>query len=195
MPEFTADIASIACPTEAEGPGRRWAAWFQGCSIRCPGCCNPHLFSTTGGTKRSVSSLKLEIEKALEDDAIEGITLLGGEPTEQSEAATALASHAVGLGLTVLLFSGRTIHELLADPRQRCLLSATDILVDGPFDQSKPETHRRWIGSTNQGLHFLSNRVCHDDPRWEMANTLEIRLQNGKLTVNGFPIPGKRFPI
>jgi len=148
-----------------------------------------------GGTKRSVSSLKKEMAMALEDHAIEGITLLGGEPTEQSEAATALASHAIKLGLTVLLFSGRTIHELQTDPRQRNLLDATDILVDGPFDQSKPETHRRWIGSTNQGLHFLSNRVRHDDPRWEMPNTIEVRLQNGRLTVNGFPIPGKRFPI
>ena len=36
-------IATRVCDTEAEGPGRRWALWVQGCPLRCPGCCNPEL--------------------------------------------------------------------------------------------------------------------------------------------------------
>ena len=35
--------------TEAEGPGTRFALWTQGCTLRCPGCCNPHLFADRGG--------------------------------------------------------------------------------------------------------------------------------------------------
>jgi anaerobic ribonucleoside-triphosphate reductase activating protein len=37
---------SVAC-TEAEGPFRRHALWLQGCTLACPGCCNPELFPAT----------------------------------------------------------------------------------------------------------------------------------------------------
>ncbi|HGG57662.1 MAG TPA: 4Fe-4S cluster-binding domain-containing protein, partial [Nannocystis exedens] len=42
-------IAHIVAITEAEGPGRRFALWVQGCSLHCPGCCNPELFAAAGG--------------------------------------------------------------------------------------------------------------------------------------------------
>ena len=52
-------------------------------------------------------------------------------------------------------------------------------------------THRkeyaRWIGSANQRVHFLSERYSPDDPRWRLPNTLEIRLEGGAVTINGFP--------
>ena len=47
-------IAQIVPSTEAEGPGRRFALWFQGCSLRCPGCCNPEMLPFTGGDERTV---------------------------------------------------------------------------------------------------------------------------------------------
>ena len=34
-------VAQIVRCTEAEGPGKRYALWFQGCPLRCPSCCNP----------------------------------------------------------------------------------------------------------------------------------------------------------
>ena len=67
------------------------------------------------------------------------------------------------------------------------LLAETDILVDGPYLREQPETRRRWIGSANQRVHFLSGRCSADDPRWLLPNTLEIRLRGPELTVNGFP--------
>ena len=39
----------VAC-TEAEGPFRRYALWTRGCSLRCPGCCNPGLFAPGDAT-------------------------------------------------------------------------------------------------------------------------------------------------
>ena len=49
------------------------------------------------------------------------------------------------------------------------------------------ETRRRWVGSANQRVHFLSGRCRPEDPRWLLPNTLEIRLRGPELTVNGFP--------
>ncbi len=67
------------------------------------------------------------------------------------------------------------------------LLAHSDILVDGPYLRDQPETRRRWIGSANQQIHFLSDRYRADDPRWLLPNTLEVRLRGRELTVNGFP--------
>lgn len=195
MATTTARISSIACPTEAEGPGKRWAIWFQGCSIRCPGCCNPHLFQKDGGELRTIGSLLSELDHARASYGIEGITLLGGEPTEQLEASTQLAAHAQKIGLTVLVFTGKSLAQLKECKDAAMFLDNVDLLVDGPFDRSQPENSRRWIGSANQGLHVLSNRTPWPDPRWELPNTLEIKVRQGKVLVNGFPLHDRRFPI
>jgi anaerobic ribonucleoside-triphosphate reductase activating protein len=67
------------------------------------------------------------------------------------------------------------------------LLAHTDILVDGPYVRELPDTTRRWIGSTNQQIHFLSDRYRADDPCWNERNTLEIRVRGAEVSVNGFP--------
>src|SRR5207249_11616302 len=66
------------------------------------------------------------------------------------------------------------------------LLALTDILVDGPYHREHPDTTRRWIGSTNQCIHFLTNRYSFDE-QWRRRNTLEIRVAGRDITVNGFP--------
>jgi anaerobic ribonucleoside-triphosphate reductase activating protein len=50
-----------------------------------------------------------------------------------------------------------------------------------------PDSTRRWIGSTNQRIHFLTDRYSADDPRWYKSNTQELRLVHGEIIMNGFP--------
>ena len=89
----------------------------------------------------------------------------------------------------VMIFSGFLLEEArrMDDEAAQELLDETDILVDGPYIREQPETRRRWIGSANQRIHFLSDRCDPEDPRWLEKNTLEIRLRDGELSVNGFP--------
>jgi anaerobic ribonucleoside-triphosphate reductase activating protein len=182
-------VAQIISCTEAEGPGRRFALWFQGCPLRCPGCCNPEMLPFEGGTAMLLSTVIAQIEEAAREHGIEGITLLGGEPLAHAAGAAALARAVRSCDLTVMVFSGYTLEEarLLPDPAVADLLALTDILVDGPYLRKQPETRRRWIGSANQRVHFLSERYRADDPRWLLPNTLEIHLRGPELTVNGFP--------
>jgi anaerobic ribonucleoside-triphosphate reductase activating protein len=182
-------VAQVVPCTEAEGPGRRFALWFQGCPLRCPGCCNPEMLPFEGGTRVPLEEVVADLEQAASRDAIEGITLLGGEPLSHATGGAALARAAHGLGLTVMVFTGHALEEarLLPDPAVAQLLAQTDILVDGPYLREQPETRRRWIGSANQRVHFLSDRCRADDPRWLLPNTLEVRLRGRELTVNGFP--------
>jgi anaerobic ribonucleoside-triphosphate reductase activating protein len=204
--DVTLQIAQIVPCTEAEGPGRRFALWLQGCPLRCPGCCNPEMLPFEGGTAMTVRDLLGQIEDAARvpsspfpsppggrrgegEEGIEGITLLGGEPLAHAAGAAALARAVRERGRSVMIFTGYTLEEArqLTDPAVGELLALTDILVDGPYLRDQPESRRRWIGSANQRIHFLSDRYRADDPRWLLPNTLEIRLRGPELTVNGFP--------
>ena len=191
-------VAAIVPETEAEGPGRRFALWVQGCTIRCPGCCNPHFFERGGG--REVEERQLVDQLAPLVGRVEGITLLGGEPFEQAEALSRVASGAQALGLSVMTFTGSTMEELRdrggsGEPGVAALLAATDLLVDGRYQVGLPEGERRWAGSTNQRFHFLTSRYA---PGIELAidgqpvRTVEITLAGGKLRANGWPVVGRR---
>ncbi len=177
----------VAC-TEAEGPGKRFALWFQGCPLRCPGCCNPEFLPFKGGQTRTLSEITNAIARAREESGIEGITLLGGEPFAHAEAAAAIAHSTQQLSLSVMIFTGFTIEKLResADPATSALLKHTDILVDGPYIREKPDDERRWIGSQNQRIHFLTTRYRFDE-QWRKKNTLEIRMVGSEITLNGFP--------
>jgi anaerobic ribonucleoside-triphosphate reductase activating protein len=192
MDSPTCQVAHTTPCTEAEGPGKRYSLWFQGCPLRCPGCCNPEYLSFQGGTPRTIAELAQEFAQAKEEFGIEGITLLGGEPFAHAPAASALAQAAHDLQLSVMIFSGYTIEQLREKPESPELLALTDILVDGPYDREQPDTERRWIGSRNQRIHFLSERYCADDPCWKQRNTLEIRVRGKEVTVNGFPAQGSK---
>jgi anaerobic ribonucleoside-triphosphate reductase activating protein len=187
--KLEASIAHWTPCTEAEGPGKRFALWFQGCPLRCPGCCNPEMLPFEGGTRIQVSELATSVVEAQRTHGIEGITLLGGEPLAHARASAALAKAARMHDLTVMVFSGYTLAEarLLPDPAVAELLAHTDILVDGRYERDLPDRQRRWIGSKNQRIHFLTDRYRADDACWRTKNTIEIRLSAGELSVNGFP--------
>ncbi len=187
--ESTIRVAQIVACTEAEGPGKRFALWFQGCPLRCAGCCNPEMLPFIGGEKMTVSAVAESIRLARDEHGIEGISLLGGEPFAHVAGAGGVARVARDLGLGVMIYSGYTLSELhaMSDANVQALLALTDVLVDGPYLQDQPETRRRWVGSANQQVHFLTNRYSPSDPCWSCSNTLEIRLRDGEVSVNGFP--------
>ncbi len=183
-------VAQIVAQTYAEGPGLRFALWVQGCSLRCAGCCNPEMFvADKGGTVTDVETVLSQITNT---PNIEGVSFLGGEPFEQAMPLAHLAQGAQAAGLTVMVYSGFTLLELRDKSAQQVsgvaeLMTATDLLVDGRFEQSNLEKRRRWVGSQNQTLYFLSARYQQDDVRFLEGNTVEVRYRPGQLTVNGWP--------
>lgn len=183
-----AQVAHIVDATRAEGPGLRMAIWFQGCPFRCPGCCNPEMLSFNGGEQIALDQIVDRMTLAREHHGIEGVTLLGGEPFAHIEVASKIADQAKQLELSVMVFSGYELDQLREHGQEfNRLLKSTDLLIDGPYDSSLPDTRRRWIGSTNQQIHFLTDRYARDDEYWSQSDTIEIRLEGDQLSVNGFP--------
>src|SRR5208337_2328730 len=111
MIDSALQVAQIVSCTEAEGPGKRYALWFQGCPLRCKGCCNPEMLSYKGGTQIPLYRVLLQIYDTMKQ-GIEGVTLLGGEPTSHSHVAAKLAKGVQRLGLSVMVFSGYTLPQL-----------------------------------------------------------------------------------
>jgi anaerobic ribonucleoside-triphosphate reductase activating protein len=159
----------------------------QGCTLRCPGCCNPELFDAGGGSEREVDGL---IEQIARSPGIEGVSLLGGEPVQQVDLQ-ALCAGVRARGLTVMLYSGYLRAEI--EELRPGLLAHVDLLVDGRYDARQPDRSRRWIGSRNQVIHFLSDAYRPDDPRFSEPNTVELRLGPDGLVVNGWPGGTRRW--
>jgi anaerobic ribonucleoside-triphosphate reductase activating protein len=186
--------------TRAEGPGPRYALWVQGCAIRCPGCCNPHLFEAAGGEALPVPMLLAEVEAARTRSAIEGVTLLGGEPFEQAAALARFARGVRAMDLSVLAFSGYTLEELRSraagEPAVAGLLAALDVLVDGPYQAALPERERLWVGSADQRFHYFTDRYSAEIERprdGEPLRSVEVRLSpEGRLSANGWPLAALR---
>ena len=145
------DISRMHFPVTTLGPGRRLGIWFQGCSIRCPGCISADTWATGRGGLELVE-LFGRMETWLTQ--AEGITISGGEPFDQTNALGALLG---GLrertAADILVYSGYSV-ERLAQPLAT-LDGLIDALITGPFVLDAPQT-LPIRGSDNQILHRLT---------------------------------------
>ncbi|WP_433049053.1 4Fe-4S single cluster domain-containing protein [Dactylosporangium sp. CS-033363] len=184
VPADTLVVGRFLERTVAEGPGERTAIWVQGCTIRCRGCFNPHLWTFRGGTPTPTAEV---LHRVLEADT-DGLTLLGGEPFDHAAPLAVIAAGVREAGRTVMTFSGYTTAELdeaVHSGRDdvAALLEATDLLVAGPYVAELVDRERPWAGSTNQEFVQRGDRL----PYSRTPDRLEITVaEDGLLSVNGW---------
>ena len=146
-------IAGFLQDSIVDGPGLRFVVFTQGCERRCDGCHNPHSLDTNGGIEITVDEVAQEM---LSNPLTDGLTISGGEPFIQADESADLAATARENGLDTWVFSGYTFEELMIrsdyDHAVKKLLDLTDILVDGPFQQSQRTLLAKWRGSRNQRI-------------------------------------------
>ena len=182
-------ISMFVPQTEAEGPGNRFALWVQGCDLGCPDCCNPEMWNPNAGQSISVEELFNKIEAV--KDQIEGVSFLGGEPFQQDGPLAELARRISLTPLNLMIYSGYTMVEIIE--MNSPLLPYVDLLVTGRYLKEEHTTKRRWIGSENQEMHFLTNAYSPEDPCFSEPNHAELRLNDkGEMTIVGFPFQSIR---
>lgn len=182
-------VAATVAPTRVEGPHPRYALWVQGCAVRCPGCCNPQMFDADGGEAIDVDTLLADLRRAHREHGLEGLTVVGGEPLQQLPAVTEACAGARQLGLGVLVFTGLTTRQALAQPGFAALWRTLDTLVTEPFDRTRPEPPggRRFIGSTNQRRWHRTRRYA-DPALWRGQAGAEVHFDpTGRPQVIGRP--------
>jgi anaerobic ribonucleoside-triphosphate reductase activating protein len=165
------EVGAFVPRTAVEGPFVRAAVWLQGCSIRCPGCCNPELFARGRGRSLPAEALAQAVLDG--GDAIEGLSVLGGEPLDQIAALAELCRHVAMGGRGVIVFTGYTFDEARALDGFDTLQPWVDTWVTGRFVASELERQRRFIGSRNQVLVHRTMRYA-DPALWEGPVCAEV---------------------
>jgi len=183
-------VAEFIEITEVEGPGRRAAIWVQGCSIRCPGCCNPSYLDPAGGRDEEPVEFARRIALAAKVHSLEGITLLGGEPFDQAPALELFLTALRAVSpLGIIVFSGHPWERIEGEPAWQGILRHCDLVKAGPWNPAMAPDSRAWIGSRNQTLQFLSPRYRWLEAAWPPARReIEIHLRDGEIVVNGTPL-------
>lgn len=140
-------IAGIVPESFVDGEGIRYAIFMQGCKRHCVGCHNPATHAIDGGYIMDTDDIIDQIKKT---PLIKGITLTGGEPFLQIEAANVIASAAKNIGLDVWCYTGYTFEELPTEAS--ILLENVDVLVDGAYIESLRNLELPFRGSSNQRI-------------------------------------------
>ena len=170
-----ARVHAVEARSRANGPGTRTVIWLQGCTLGCPGCFNPTTHDAAAGEVVEIDAL---LARITDED---GVTVSGGEPLEQPEAALALLRGARARGLSTLVFSGFTIEEIQA--RAPEVLGAIDVLVDGRY-VARERLGEGLRGSANQRIHLLTDR--HTLAEVEATPVAEVRIApDGAVVLTG----------
>jgi anaerobic ribonucleoside-triphosphate reductase activating protein len=95
--------------------------------------------------------------------------------------------------LTLICFTGYRLAELRArppGPGVAELLSQVDVLIDGRYVAARNDG-RGLRGSSNQRLHFLTERLRHAEPQLAGGQRrAEIRIRARSALLVGVPGPG-----
>ena len=161
------------------GPGKRLHLFTQGCSLHCKGCVNKHLWQFGVGANITVE----EVLELCQD--VEGITLHGGEPLDQSEGVLEIVKALKSAGKTVILFTGYQYKELSKSSQKRAW-GLSDLVISGRYVESKRNIYLQFRGSTNQRVY--RHRGKYKDYRVKDGKSVAvIRLkENGEMQSRGF---------
>jgi len=166
------------------GPGVRFIIWVQGCTLACKGCWNKETWPEDDGSWKDLDWIMGQIRSSA---PLEGITLLGGEPLQQTPAVLNLIKKVKEEGMSVFLYTGYEKHEF--DEAMTACYDLSDIVVTGRYVASSRNTSLRWRGSTNQEVNFPTER--YRGMEFEDGTDVEISIDHdtGLVTVLGYPDP------
>lgn len=167
----------------AQGPGRRYTIWVQGCSIHCPGCSNVDTWNPAGGNLMGVSRLADDIGASFDRSEIDGVTITGGEPLDQFKPVLELCR--VLRPVSIFLTTGYTMARI-RQREQDQILSYVDIICTGPFDQSKV-CSGEYKGSSNQEIRALTKRG-REQLLWPVVSKEVIVSPDGGAIETGFTV-------
>lgn len=178
-------LSRLHHPVTNLGYGVRAGIWFQGCTVYCRGCISRDTWAFDDATRCDLDAVMAWLEDI--EEPIDGITISGGEPTDQPEALRALLDRLAGRGdgVDVLLYSGRSTDHLVAT--HPWLWDRVDVLISEPFESaSAGDSALR--GSANQRVHVLTPLAERRYPAETFESMYEPQRQRISINVDGTSI-------
>ena len=187
------NIEQIIYPVKSLGPGNRVAIWTKGCKHKCPGCSNPELWTTDGSVSISVDSICAAISLIRKENMVDGITITGGEPFEQSEELLNLVRKISATITDILIFTGYTYEEICQSKEKANILEYISVLVEGRYIEEL-NTQLPLRGSSNQRIMLFDSDYEHlykDYLRQTCSSVQNFHFSDSTISVG---IHAKDFP-
>ena len=186
-------LSRLHFPVTVLGPGQRVGIWFQGCSIRCPGCISADTWPEVEPDMTVTGVLDFLADWLAR---AEGITISGGEPFDQPEALQALLfglRERIRPDTDIFVYSGYPIERL--EPIIRDWAGLIDVLMTDPFDLDSGD-RLALRGSDNQRLTLLTElgrerATAYDRPRQPSDDRFDLMADaDGPIWLAGIPRRG-----
>lgn len=147
----------------ADGPGVRVSIFMQGCTFNCKNCFNPETHNFTGGKEFNSQTIDRVLELC-ENENIEGLSILGGEPMHPNniEGTTELAKKFKEKypNKNLWMWSGFSFDKELKDKE---VVKYVDVLVDGQYKEELRNPTLKWKGSENQRVIDVQQSLKNND--------------------------------
>jgi len=181
------NIAEICPLSNTLGPGKRFVIWVQGCCFNCLECASPDWIPQI--TANLVEPIKLA-DYILSIHDLDGLTVSGGEPMLQAAALGELLTYIKQKkDLSIICYTGFTLAQLQSKNEQNIkqILGLIDVLIDGQY-MTKLNDNQGWRGSSNQVIHFLTNRHIKDAELFtQRKRDVEIQIRDDSALMVGVP--------
>lgn len=190
-------LSRLHHPVRNLGYGVRAGIWFQGCTVYCRGCIARDTWPFDLSRACAVDEV-LSWLAALPVDQLDGVTVSGGEPTDQPEALAALLT---GIRdwrgdreIDVLLYSGRGTEFLARE--FAWLADGVDALVSEPYlaefaDASALRGSRNQIVRTFGALGARRYPAASLDADYgPQRRQIALAVDDGAIWTVGIPLPG-----
>lgn len=191
-------IHALIYPLFGLGFGKRGGIFFQGCSIHCPGCMAQETWPFDPGKAMPIQKVVTTLFRWCEE-GLDGLTISGGEPFDQSDALFEILKAAHSLGIPeVLVYSGHSFRFL--SERYPHVLRYVDLLISEPYRADLP-TKKLWRGSDNQVLHVLSKRARERYARVDLnapssfPGTVQVLVEDKRIVIIGLFLPEAREKV
>ena len=142
------NVYDIVEESIVDGEGIRLVVFCQGCKHHCKECQNPGTWSFDYKHLYSPESI---CELMEQNPLLDGLTLSGGDPFEQSIELLPLVKK-VHKKYSIWAYTGYDFEELLKDKDKYEMLKYIDVLVDGRFIAEQRDISLQFRGSKNQRI-------------------------------------------
>ncbi len=134
----------------SNGKGVRVSIFVQGCTFNCKNCFNPETHDFNAGKEFTEDTIARILELC-ENENVEGLSLLGGEPMHPKnlEGMTELAKRFKEKfpNKNLWAWTGFTFENYVNDKE---IVRYLDVLVDGQYVDELHDFRLKWRGSSNQ---------------------------------------------